>query len=100
MRETMTTTLHLFWLPETVFFEITFEFIPQPYLNKYFPHPGNQAIVGALLKKNSDVNIKNNEGYTPLIWAAKNGYFQTKNHININAKSNYNETALLWAAKN
>lgn len=45
------------------------------YFNKYFFHSGNQTVVETLLRNGADVNSKDNNDNTPLIWASGNGNF-------------------------
>ena len=53
----------------------------------------------------ADVNVKNNNGTTALIWAASNGHAKVVSALiaagaDVNVKNNNGTTALMWAAYN
>ena len=63
-------------------------------------------LVNALLEKNADVNLKDSEGNTALMWAAYSEHDDPeiirailKRGAEINAKANDGSTALSWAMK-
>jgi ankyrin repeat protein len=65
----------------------------------------NTEVVRALIKAGADVNAKDNDGFTPLIWgAAKNGKgaeivaVLIQAGADIHAKDNNGSTPLMWAA--
>ena len=58
--------------------------------------------VSELIEKGADVNMKNNEGHTPLMWAACNRNAGTvkkliKAGADVNAQDNLGKTALMYA---
>lgn len=64
---------------------------------------GGDALASFLLETNSDLNIANTNGCTPLIWAAANGYTPTaqillEHAANPDSVDIYGRTALSWAA--
>ena len=67
---------------------------------------GNIENVENLIDNGADVNVKDLDGYTPLIWAAFFGEIEILENLllngaQINAKSGYDGyTAMIWAAKN
>ena len=67
-------------------------------------HDGRNDIVKSLLKEgNVDVDSKDEDGWTALHWAARNGHddvVQTllENQATVNAKDNSGSTPLFWAA--
>lgn len=64
---------------------------------------GNTEIVKALLAKAADVNAKDNNGWTALLIASRNGYTKIVQALlakgaDVNLKANYDLTALMSAA--
>ncbi len=64
---------------------------------------GNDKIVRLFLQAGIDVNIKNNDGQTALMYAAYNGHKSTvelllKSGANINVVDKFGDSALSWAA--
>ena len=66
---------------------------------------GNKSLVYSLLEsKEVDINHRDMNGYTPLIWAADRGHADIVKHIlasketDVNHKDNNGYTALMWAA--
>jgi len=56
------------------------------------------------IKEGVDINAKDNNGYTALMWASSNGNTAIVQQLiaagaDINAKNNYGNTALLWASR-
>jgi hypothetical protein len=63
---------------------------------------GNQARVAQLIDRGANVNARDDYGYTPLMWAAQEGYIQTleallKRGADVNARDKAGRTALLIA---
>ena len=65
---------------------------------------GNLEVVKVLLKSGADVNVKDNWGWTPLMWECSYGHlevvkFLLKNGADVNVKSNYGSTPLVAACR-
>jgi ankyrin repeat protein len=61
-------------------------------------------VVQLLLNKGADVEAKDKDGWTALIWAAQGGYeamvrLLLDKRADVEAKDQYGWTALLWAAQ-
>jgi hypothetical protein len=70
------------------------------HLAAYF---GLEKVVKLLLADSVDLDSKNTQGQTPLLWAADKGHeavVQLLHKADVNAKTNYEWTALLGAAEN
>ena len=57
-----------------------------------------------MIENKANINDKDNNGYTALIWASVNGHFKIvklliENKANINDKTNNGSTALIWASQ-
>ena len=66
---------------------------------------GSAETVTALLERGADVNARDNDGYTALIWAAFNGHAEIVTALlergaDVDARNNDGDTALMWAAHN
>ena len=66
---------------------------------------GIVEIVRLLVENGAEVNNKNNDGTTALLWAASKGYLEivrllVENGAEVNSKNNDGTTALLSAASN
>jgi len=92
----------------------TFEknYISQNMQNKYSQgillsgaEEGNVEVVKLLLNKGANVDVKDNDGRTPLLWAAENRHEAVVRLLldkgaSVDAKDNNSRTPLLWAAEN
>ena len=63
---------------------------------------GNVETAKCLIEKGAEVNAKDNDGWTPLIMAARSGHIETAkffvdNGAEVNAKDNDGWTSLIWA---
>jgi ankyrin repeat protein len=47
----------------------------------------NASIIELFCDSNIDLNIKNEDGHTPLMYAAYNGYNETVNHLTLRTKN-------------
>jgi hypothetical protein len=64
---------------------------------------GDLVRVKSLIAARADVNAKNNNGETALMWASDKGHAEVVNALltaraDVNAKANNGETALMWAS--
>lgn len=66
---------------------------------------GHKDIVDILITQGVDINTKNADGMTALMFAARQGLIELTSMLirkgtDVNAKDNYGKTALLFAAHN
>lgn len=64
---------------------------------------GDLRKVRSLAFQSADVNVSDQDGWTPLLWAAMNGYpevaqFLLASRANPNTRNKYGWTPLMWAA--
>jgi len=67
---------------------------------------GKQEVVKLLIEVGADINAKDSDGDTVLMYASQKDYYINvvklliKAGADVNAKNNFEETALMWASKN
>ena len=79
------------------------QYTPEAFLNS--ASNGNLLVVETFFDANMDINVRDNDANTALIWAASNGHlgvvgFLVANGADVNSKNNDGTTALIGAASN
>ncbi|KAH6712997.1 hypothetical protein BKA61DRAFT_633142 [Leptodontidium sp. MPI-SDFR-AT-0119] len=83
-----------------------FTFSQRRSIASHLAEHGNEVVLAFYLQNSIDVNSKDKDGWTPLIWAAQNGHeavvklLLATEGVDINSKDKDGRTPLIWAARN